>query len=153
MYCAPSPVRVSYANASRFKVQAAYQCSLVLRSLIRPHLLRRTKADVELKLPDKSEQVRCSVLREARAEGGKAHAPTPHTPPHPPPLLQVLLCSLSQEQRDAYERFVRSDLVLRVLAGKCNAFVALTSLQKICNHPHLHMWDCLLYTSPSPRDS
>ena len=47
----------TYANASRFKVQAAYQCSLVLRSLIRPHLLRRTKADVQLRLPDKSEQV------------------------------------------------------------------------------------------------
>ena len=99
----------TYANASRFKVQAAYQCSLVLRSLIRPHLLRRTKADVQLRLPDKSEQ--------------------------------VLLCALSAEQRDAYENFCRSDLVERVLAGKCNAFVALTSLQKICNHPHLHMWD------------
>ena len=48
----------TYANASRFKVQAAYQCSLVLRSLIRPHLLRRLKADVDIALPDKTEQVR-----------------------------------------------------------------------------------------------
>ncbi len=50
----------AYANASNFKVQAAYQCSLVLRDLIRPYLLRRTKADVQLPLPDKSEQVRPS---------------------------------------------------------------------------------------------
>ena len=38
----------AYANASAFKVQAAYQCSVVLRDLIRPYLLRRTKADVQL---------------------------------------------------------------------------------------------------------
>ena len=42
------------ANASAFKVQAAYQCSVVLRDLIRPYLLRRTKADVQLGLPAKS---------------------------------------------------------------------------------------------------
>ena len=47
----------AYANASNFKVQASYQCSLVLRDLIRPYLLRRLKVDVELNLPDKSEQV------------------------------------------------------------------------------------------------
>ena len=47
----------AYANASAFKVQAAYQCSVVLRDLIRPYLLRRTKDDVQLHLPDKSEQV------------------------------------------------------------------------------------------------
>ena len=52
----------TYANASRFKVQAAYQCSLVLRSLIRPHLLRRLKADVDIELPDKTEQVRMCQL-------------------------------------------------------------------------------------------
>ena len=55
----------TYANASRFKVQAAYQCSLVLRSLIRPHLLRRLKADVDIELPDKTEQVRRPDEREA----------------------------------------------------------------------------------------
>ena len=99
----------AYANASTFKVQAAYQCSVILRDLIRPYLLRRTKADVSLNLPTKSEQ--------------------------------VLFCQLTDAQRDAYEHFLRSDLVRRVLAGRANAFAALTSLLKICNHPHLLNWD------------
>ena len=99
----------AYANASNFKVQAAYQCSVVLRDLIRPYLLRRTKADVQLCLPDKSEQ--------------------------------VLFCQLTDEQRDTYELFLRSDLVARVLMGRANAFSALTSVLKVCNHPHLLNWD------------
>ena len=99
----------AYANASAFKVQAAYQCSVVLRDLIRPYLLRRTKADVQLNLPSKSEQ--------------------------------VLFCQLTEEQREAYEQFLRTDLVARVLAGRANAFMALTSVLKICNHPHLVTWE------------
>jgi DNA excision repair protein ERCC-6 len=99
----------AYANASAFRVQSAYQCSVVLRDLIRPYLLRRTKADVQLGLPDRSEQ--------------------------------VLFCQLSDEQRSAYEHFLRSDLVGRVLAGRANAFSALTALLKVCNHPHLLTWE------------
>ena len=95
----------AYANASAFKVDAAFQCSLVLRNLIRPYLLRRTKADVDLKLPGKSEH--------------------------------VLFCQLTDEQRLEYERFLQSDIVSKVLAGKANAFAALGALLKICNHPHL----------------
>ncbi|KAL1495448.1 hypothetical protein AB1Y20_016816 [Prymnesium parvum] len=99
----------AYANASNFKVQAAYQCSLVLRDLIRPYLLRRLKADVELNLPNKSEQ--------------------------------VLFCQLTSEQRTVYENFLQSDLVTKVRAQNANAFAALTTILKICNHPHLHTWD------------
>ncbi|KOO22805.1 DNA excision repair protein ercc-6 [Chrysochromulina tobinii] len=98
----------AYANASNFKVQAAFQCSLVLRDLIRPYLLRRTKVDVQLPLPSKSEQ--------------------------------VLFCQLTEEQRDVYERFLRTDLVQKVLQGRANAFAALSSLLKVCNHPHLLTW-------------
>ena len=98
----------AYANASDFKVQAAYQCSLVLRDLIRPHLLRRTKADVQLNLPNKSEQ--------------------------------VLFCQLTDEQREVYERFLQTDLVSKVLQGRANAFAALSSILKVCNHPHLLTW-------------
>ena len=99
----------AYANASAFKVQAAYQCSVVLRDLIRPYLLRRTKADVQLCLPDKSEQ--------------------------------VLFCQLTDAQREAYENFLQTDLVSRVLCGRANAFSALTTILKVCNHPHLLTWD------------
>ena len=38
-----------------------------MRSLIRPHLLRRLKADVDIALPDKSEQVlMCQLTTEQR---------------------------------------------------------------------------------------
>ena len=66
----------AYANASTFKVQAAYQCSVILRDLIRPYLLRRTKADVNLNLPTKSEQVRGSLRPpESLHPPGSRHAP------------------------------------------------------------------------------
>lgn len=83
------------------------------------------------------------------------HAASPHptlrrSPPLPqrsstaapsrPPRAQVLFCQLTDEQRDAYERFLEGDLVSRVLSGRMTAFSALTSLLKICNHPHLHTW-------------
>ena len=44
----PNPNPNPETNPNPNQVQAAYQCSLVLRSLIRPHLLRRLKADVAL---------------------------------------------------------------------------------------------------------
>lgn len=51
----------AYVNCSAFKAQAAYQCSVVLRDLIRPYLMRRLKADVKLDLPSKTEQVRSTT--------------------------------------------------------------------------------------------
>ena len=50
---------------------------------------------------------------------------------------------LTEEQRDAYEQFLRSDLVARVLAGRANAFMALTSLQKVCNDDKERRPDCV----------
>eukprot|EP00965_Chrysotila_dentata_P100304 3313872-Pleurochrysis_carterae.AAC.4 len=99
----------TYANASVFKVQAAKQCSVVLRDLLRPYLLRRLKTDVKLALPEKSEK--------------------------------VLFCHLTDEQRAAYEKYLESDFVSAVLAGRANAFAALTSVLKVCNHPHLLEWE------------
>ena len=98
----------TYANASSFKRQTAYQCSLVLRDLLRPYMLRRLKADVALHLPSKTEK--------------------------------VLFCHLTDAQRDAYEEFLDSDQVDAVLHGRGHAFAVLTTLLKICNHPHLHSW-------------
>lgn len=46
-----------YANASELVVQTAYKCACVLRDTIRPYLLRRVKEHVDLKLPEKNEQV------------------------------------------------------------------------------------------------
>ena len=47
-----------YANASAVQVQTAFKCTLVLRDLISPYLLRRMKMDVIAQtMPPKSEQV------------------------------------------------------------------------------------------------
>ncbi|CAH8875105.1 unnamed protein product [Trichobilharzia szidati] len=46
-----------YATASPLQVEAAYQCACTLRDLLKPYLIRRLKADVQIQLPSKSEQV------------------------------------------------------------------------------------------------
>jgi DNA excision repair protein ERCC-6 len=56
-----------YANASTMQVETAYRCSVVLKGLIGPYLLRRLKRDVGTSLPDKTEQVLfCELTREQR---------------------------------------------------------------------------------------
>jgi SNF2 family DNA or RNA helicase len=61
--------------------------------------------------------------------------------------FQVLFCSLTDEQRQLYKQFLRSDDVSFVLhekreGGKYRArlLVALTALRKICNHPDLFLY-------------
>ncbi|CAN8076227.1 unnamed protein product [Agarophyton chilense] len=46
-----------YATASKSQVHTAYKCSLMLRDLISPFLLRRLKKDVAKQLPEKNEQI------------------------------------------------------------------------------------------------
>ncbi|CAH8664705.1 unnamed protein product [Heterobilharzia americana] len=46
-----------YASASPLQVETAYQCACTLRDLLKPYLIRRLKADVQIQLPSKSEQV------------------------------------------------------------------------------------------------
>lgn len=46
-----------YSTASKAQVHTAYKCSLVLKDLISPYLLRRLKKDVATQLPEKSEQI------------------------------------------------------------------------------------------------
>lgn len=46
-----------YSTASKTQVHAAYKCSLMLRDLISPYLLRRLKKDVAKQLPEKNEQI------------------------------------------------------------------------------------------------
>lgn len=99
--------RGGYANASRMQVQLAYRCSLVLRDLINPYLLRRRKKDV----------------REVSRMPGKTE--------------QVLFCRLSSRQRMLYESYLGSDEVANVIRGSHQSFRAITVLRKICNHPDL----------------
>lgn len=52
------PIQIGgYASASPSQVITAFRCSVMLRDLIKPFLLRRLKADVDVFLPEKSEQV------------------------------------------------------------------------------------------------
>lgn len=99
--------RGGYSNASPMQVQLAYRCSLVLRDLINPYLLRRQKKDVKEvnRMPGKTEQ--------------------------------VLFCRLSTKQRRMYEDFLRSDEVMGVMKGSTNLLGAVTTLRKICNHTSL----------------
>lgn len=46
-----------YSTASKTHVHTAYKCSLKLRDLISPFLLRRMKKDVAKQLPEKTEQI------------------------------------------------------------------------------------------------
>lgn len=46
-----------YSTASKAQVHTSYKCSLVLRDLISPYLLRRLKKDVATQLPEKTEQI------------------------------------------------------------------------------------------------
>ncbi|GKY94165.1 hypothetical protein MPSEU_000382600 [Mayamaea pseudoterrestris] len=99
--------RGGYSNASPVQVQLAYRCSLVLKDLINPYLLRRQKKDV----------------KEVKRMPGKTE--------------QVLFCRLSVRQRSMYRGFLSSDEVRRVLRGNNQLFAAVTMLRKICNHPDL----------------
>jgi DNA excision repair protein ERCC-6 len=50
----------------------------------------------------------------------------------------VLMCSLTEEQRDMYMNFLRSDTMRVVMEKGGNwTFHAIDHLRKICNHPHL----------------
>ncbi|KAG7362229.1 SNF2-related protein [Nitzschia inconspicua] len=99
--------RGGYANATPMQVQLAYRCALLLKDLINPYLLRRLKKDIK--------EVK-------RMPGKKEH---------------VLFCRLSDQQREMYEAFLRSDYVRNVVRGSAQLLGAITMLQKICNHPDL----------------
>ena len=52
------PINVGgYTSATTVQVQLAYKCAMILRDLIHPYILRRSKADVAQHLPKKNEQV------------------------------------------------------------------------------------------------
>ena len=108
-----APIRAGgYAGASPAKVQLGYRCAVALRDLIRPFLLRRTKAAV------------CAAGTAAL----------------PPKTERVLQCRLSADQLSLYQQVLDSDDVKRALADRrhTSAFRAIANLRKICNHPDLY---------------
>ncbi|UYI26720.1 DNA excision repair protein [Encephalitozoon cuniculi] len=60
--------RGGYRNASNLQVEKAYRHSLMLRSLIEPYILRRTKSQVSHKLPSKEDKIVFCSLTPAQIE-------------------------------------------------------------------------------------
>ncbi|XP_006874667.1 PREDICTED: DNA excision repair protein ERCC-6 [Chrysochloris asiatica] len=96
-----------YSNASPVQVKTAYKCACVLRDTINPYLLRRMKSDVKMSLS------------------------------LPDKNEQVLFCRLTDEQHKAYQNFIDSKEVYKILNGEMQIFSGLVALRKICNHPDL----------------
>lgn len=64
-----APISVGgFVNVSKVEAETAYRCSVVLRDLISPYLLRRLKRDVHTHLPSKSEQVLFCKLTEEQVQ-------------------------------------------------------------------------------------
>lgn len=102
------PIRTGgYANASKMQVLMAYKCALVLKDLINPYLLRRTKKEIQsvTKMPEKMEQ--------------------------------IIFCNLTERQYKVYQQFLSSPEVAKVLHRDIRPFRAISVLRHICNHPDL----------------
>ena len=114
-----APIRHGgYANATPAKVQLAYRCALALRDLLKPYLLRRTKAALN------------------NTQGGISL---------PPKTEHVLLCRLSEDQLCMYKSILDSDDVRIALErrgersrGGSPAFRAIAALRAVCNHPDIY---------------
>ncbi|KOC59628.1 DNA excision repair protein ERCC-6 [Habropoda laboriosa] len=125
-HCASPITRGGYANASPLQEATALQVATMLKEAISPYMLRRTKNDVQ------------------------------HHVSLPEKNEQILFCSLTEEQKKLYKKYLRSEDVSYVLhershteTGRYRArlLIALSALRKICNHP-----DLFLYTNPVDSD-
>ena len=68
------PIQVGgYSNASQQQVTTAYRCASMLKELISPYLLRRMKADVDIQLPTKTEQVLFCPMTQEQREAYRAY--------------------------------------------------------------------------------
>ncbi|KAH9420348.1 DNA excision repair protein ERCC-6 [Dermatophagoides pteronyssinus] len=101
-----------YSHASEQEIQNSFNCSVILRDLIKPYLLRRTKDEIKnnLSLPPKNEQ--------------------------------VLFCKLTDIQKKYYQDYINSEAFARIDMQKASIFKALVNIRKICNHPYLFSKEC-----------
>ena len=125
-HCAGPITRGGYANASPLQEATALHVATMLKDAITPYMLRRTKQDVQ------------------------------HHVSLPEKNEQVLFCSLTEEQKKLYKRYLCSEDVSFVLHEKkhtetgryrARLLIALSALRKICNHP-----DLFVYTNPVDSD-
>ncbi|XP_072745753.1 DNA excision repair protein ERCC-6 [Anoplolepis gracilipes] len=118
-HCAAPITRGGYANATALQEATALQVATMLKDTITPYMLRRTKNDV------------------------KHHLTLPEK------NEQVLFCSLTDEQKKLYKKYLCSEDVSFILHEKNNRdtgryrarfLIALSVLRKICNHPDLFLY-------------
>jgi DNA excision repair protein ERCC-6 len=107
-FCTPI-LQGGYTHASAAQVERGFKCAVLLKNLISPHILRRTKADVKIDIPGKTERVLfCSLTSLQRA------------------LYQQYLSS-----KDV------TSILTNSFESRNVAFKAISHLRKICNHPNL----------------
>ncbi|XP_012214823.2 DNA excision repair protein ERCC-6 [Linepithema humile] len=119
-HCAVPIMRGGYTNATPLQEATALQVATMLKDTITPYMLRRTKTDV------------------------KHHLTLPEK------NEQVLFCSLTDEQKKLYKKYLCSEDVCFILHEKNNNhdrgryrarfLIALSVLRKICNHPDLFLY-------------
>lgn len=97
----------AYMNASDSSILLAYKCASMLQGMIKPYLLRRMKKDLNI-----------STKLPDKTEN-------------------ILFCTLTHRQRDAYEEYLASSEVQMVLSRATKPFKAIGVLRKICNHTEM----------------
>lgn len=109
-----TPIRLAgYAGATLAQIELGYHCALALKDLIRPLMIRRTKANL------------------SSASGAAL----------PPKTEHVVFCRLTSDQLSLYTDVLSSDDVQRAMTdryARAQAFRAIGALRKICNHPDLY---------------
>jgi DNA excision repair protein ERCC-6 len=98
-----------FNHATPQQVRTAFECASLLRKMVLPHILRRTKEDVKTDMPSKTEQVLFCQLSEHQLE---------------------------EYRKYLRSREVES-IITGSLSNRNVAFKAITHLRKICNHPDL----------------
>lgn len=109
-----------------------------LMTIIKPHFLRRTKADVRKNKVD-------SVYLCKEETTAKAHADIPETPQTSGAVMPTLTRKndliiwtyLSSIQEDIYRQFISLDHIKELLLTTRSPLAELTILKKLCDHPRL----------------
>lgn len=109
-----------------------------LMTIIKPHFLRRTKADVQKNKVD-------GVYLCKEETTAKAHTDIPETPQTSGAMMPTLTRKndlivwtyLSSIQEDIYRQFISLDHIKELLLTSRSPLAELTILKKLCDHPRL----------------
>jgi len=142
--------RGSVRSATPFQVQLKKHLSEQLRSLINPHLLRRTKSNACLLSASDGAIMECGAsLAKEDQTVGYTDEDDPQMKRLPPKRETVVWLSPSEEQVKAYRKVLEKSDVIREACTKqklgVEVFRAIGLLKRLCNHP------ALLIPCPNPQ--